>query len=84
MTTAQRIPRPSRTYKNGVGKPVVKKCWDEVLEAYRWRVVFPPVNNDGCWITVPEIELGGKAESWCWRMNCRLSDAEAAQRKEAQ
>lgn len=81
MSAAQHTPgspRPSRTYKNGIGKPVVKKCWDEVVRDYRWRVVFPPVNNFGQWTVEPEARLCGKAEDWCFAMNTKLSLAAIA------
>ncbi len=76
----RRLVRPSRLYKNGIGKPVVAKRWDEIVGSYRWDVVFPPCNNFGCWIVVPEAILVGKAQDWCWRMNSRLLDAERAAR----
>jgi hypothetical protein len=69
--------KPSRTYKNGVGKPVVKKCWDEIVRAYRWDVVFPPCNNFGCWIVEPEAKLVWKAQDWCMTQNEKLRNNEA-------
>lgn len=70
--------RPSRQYKNGVGKPVVAKRFDEVSNAYRWRVVFPQVNNYGAWIVAPEAKLCQQAEYWCMAMNDKLRNAEIA------
>lgn len=78
MSAAQHTPRPSRTYKNGVGKPVVKKRWDEVVRGYLWDVVFPPCNNFGVWIVEPEASLVRKAQGWCWGMNQKLMDAARA------
>lgn len=78
--STQHTPRPSRTYKNGIGKPVVKKRWDEVVGAYHWDVVFPPCNNFGVWIVEPEAILVGKALDWCFVMNGRLLNAERAAR----
>lgn len=72
MSLATR-PRPSRTYHNGIGKPVVAKRWDEVIGAYRWDVVFPPCNNFGYWPVAPEAALVGKAQNWCFNMNERLA-----------
>ena len=69
--------RVSRTFKNGIGKPVVAKRWDDVVQAFRWEVVFPPRNNFGCWIVEPEARMCGKAEMWCMGMNSRLSRAAA-------
>ena len=73
--THTRVPRPSRTYKNGIGKPVVAKRWDEIVQAYQWDVVFPPCNNFGCWIVVPEAELVGKAQDWCFWANSKIASA---------
>ncbi len=65
------VMRPSRTYKDGIGKPVVKKLWDEVINSHRWMVVFPPRNNFGCWVIEPESIACAKAENWCATMNHR-------------
>ena len=73
--------RLSRVYKNGIGKPVVKKCWDEVIQAHRWMVVFPPRNNFGCWVVAPEARACAKAEDWCDTMNHQLRKKEAIQRE---
>lgn len=62
-------PRPSRTYKNGIGKPVVAKRWDNSASAYCWNVVFPPCNNFGSWIVEIEAKLVRKAQDWCLMMN---------------
>lgn len=62
-------PRPSRTYKNGIGKPVVAKIQDPVLGYHTWQVVFPPRNNFGNWTLQPEAELCGHAWAWCLQMN---------------
>ena len=62
-------------YRNGIGKPVVAKRWDDVAQAYRWDVVFPPCNNFGCWPVVPEARLVGKAQDWCFRANDNLRRA---------
>ena len=70
--------RPSRTYQNGIGKPVVKKVWDDIVRAHRWDVVFPPCNSFGEWIVEPEAKLVQKAWQWCFNMNGRLHDAERA------
>lgn len=80
-------PRPSRTYRDGVGKPVVAKRYDEVVRAYRWDVVFPPCNNFGVWIVEPEARLVAKALVWCHNMNYRLQVSErdlCSKMKEAQ
>lgn len=63
--------RVSRTYKNGIGKPVVAKRRDPVTGSYSWEVVFPPRNNFGCWVVEPEAIMCGKAEMWCFAMNIR-------------
>lgn len=65
--------RPSRTYKDGIGKPVVAKRWDDVIQAYRWDVVFPPCNNAGNWLIEAEAKLVQKAWNWCFHMNSKLS-----------
>ena len=67
--------RPSRTYRNGIGKPVVAKRWDDVAQAYRWGVVFPPCNNFGCWPVVPEAQMVRKAHDWCFGANDKLRRA---------
>lgn len=82
--SAQHTPRPirpSRTYKNGIGKPVVAKRWDEVSRAHRWDVVFPPCNAFGEWLVVPEAKLVNEAWLWCFGMNDRLITAERAAAK---
>lgn len=66
--------RPSRSYVNGIGKPVVAKRWDKILKCYEWVVVFPPRNNLGEWIVAPEAKLCHKAEAWCDKMNLRAFD----------
>ncbi|WP_368648009.1 hypothetical protein ABRZ10_07215 [Castellaniella ginsengisoli] len=76
--------RPSRIYKDGIGKPVVAKRWDDVIQAHRWDVVFPPCNNFGCWIVEPEATLVGKAQNWCFAANDRLRRAERARAALAQ
>ena len=68
--------RPSRTYKNGIGKPVVKKIPDAVTGKFRWDVVFPPCNNYGVWVVEPEARLVGKALRWCAAQNMKLSEKE--------
>lgn len=65
--------RPSRTYKDGIGKPVVAKRWDAVARAYLCGVVFPPCNNFGCWMVEPESRLVRKAQEWCLTENARGS-----------
>lgn len=67
--------RPSRIYKNGIGKPQVAKRWDEVARAYQWDVVFPPCNNFGCWIVEPEAKLVAKAQQWCFWANSKIAKA---------
>jgi hypothetical protein len=67
--------RPSRTYRIGIGKPVVAKQWDQVILAYQWVVVFPPCNNFGCWTVEPEAILVGRAQNWCFGANRKLLDA---------
>lgn len=79
-TQHTRVPRPSRTYKDGIGKPVVKKVWDNSVQAHRWDVVFPPCNSFGEWIVEPEAKLVHKAWQWCFNMNWRLIDGERAAR----
>ncbi|MES2247620.1 MAG: hypothetical protein V4645_10080 [Pseudomonadota bacterium] len=77
MSTAQHMPRvrPSRTYKNGIGKPVVAKRWDDIAQAHQWDVVFRPCNSFGCWVVAPEARLVDAAQNWCFRMNYRLAIA---------
>lgn len=70
--SAAKHTRPSRTYKDGIGKPVVKKCWDDIARMHLWEVVFPPCNNFGCWIVEPEARLVGKAQRWCDGRNSAL------------
>lgn len=67
--------RPSRSYRNGIGKPVVAKRWDQVALAHRWEVVFPPCNNFGFWPVEPEARLVRKAQEWCFAMNARIASA---------
>lgn len=69
-------PRPSRTYVNGIGKPVVAKRRDPVLGVSRWDVVFPPCNNFGTWVVAPEAKLVAKAQAWCFMKNFQLREAE--------
>ena len=71
-------PRPSRTYKDGVGKPVVAKRFDEIVGKHQWMLVFPPVNNFGQRLVVEEARLCGKAEDWCDDMNERIRRADIA------
>lgn len=71
MSAAQHT-RPSRTYKDGIGKPVVAKRWDDVIRAHRWDVVFPPCNNFGGWPVEPEAIMVGKAQRWCFAQNDML------------
>lgn len=75
--SAQHTPglRPSRTYRNGIGKPVVAKRWDQVIGAHRWEVVFPPCNNFGVWPVAPEAMLVGMAQRWCLSMNSAIAKA---------
>ena len=67
-----KVPRPSRTYKDGIGKPVVKKIWDDIARMHLWEVVFPPCNDFGCWIVEPEARLVGEAQRWCFGKNSEL------------
>lgn len=76
VSAVQHKPRPSRTYRNGIGKPVVAKRWDDIAQAYQWDVVFPPRNNFGCWIVAPEAKLVAAAQDWCFRMNYTLAIAD--------
>ena len=74
--------RLSRKYIDGIGKPVVKKLYDDVIGKHRWEVVFPPRNNHGNWIVVPEAIACGKAEDWCDRMNEKLRRTEFQRHQE--
>lgn len=65
--------RPSRAYKDGIGKPVVAKRWDQVVGAFRWSVVFPPCNSAGQWIVEPEAKMAHQAWRWCLWMNSKLA-----------
>ena len=75
-------PRPSRTYKNGICKPVVAKRWDDIIRAHRWDVVFPPCNNFGVHVVGPEASLVRKAQDWCFMVNDRLRTVEINRRIE--
>lgn len=67
--------RPSMAYKDGTGKPVVAKRWDDIVQAYRWDVVFPTCNNAGRWIPGVEGAMVHKAWLWCFWMNSKLASA---------
>lgn len=77
-TQPRRQVRPSRIYKDGIGKPVVAKRWDDIARAYEWEVVFPPSNSFGCWIVEPEAILVDKAQRWCAWMNEKILRASHA------